>query len=676
MASPRGYTLVIAEKPRAAAKIAAALGLKSRSRLYGIPYWKGVFMGRKMIVAPAAGHLFSLRAKKYGYPVFEYEWVPRWEVEKGSSYLKKFFAALKKLSSGASEFINACDFDIEGSVIGFMIIKFFGDVRRARRVKFSSLTRDELRRAFMNIQPLDSLMVEAGLCRHELDWIWGINVSRALMDFYRQIIKKRIVLSAGRVQSPTLVEALRRQIERETFVPEISYNISVHVVINGKKYKVDNAFPPLKTKQAAFEAARRLRNIGKLIVTKKEKGIKQLRPLPPFNLPDLQLEASRVAGISPAETLRIAESLYLDSLISYPRTNSQKLPKGLDNRRIISSLSGLKYYRDYCSNLLLKSSLVPVQGKKDDPAHPAIYPTGYPPRKQLSRKEWVIYDLIVRRYLASFGDPAIIATVRYVLEGGSFRFVLTGQRLNRTGWLQIYKFVNVVDKEVPELEEGAEIEISSVRVTKQYSKPPPKYTKSTLLKWMESVGIGTEATRAEILEVLFRRGYLKSGKGGIEVTDLGLSVATILRNLFSEIISVELTRSFEGKLKLVSVGRESREKVVNEAQEVLKPKLEHVKQLVNESRTRNEDARILELAGKGIAGKKCVVCHRLGEYVRNGVLMCDLHAKAYDNIRKSYEIWKERSGISYEEYLSELAKLKSLGKYSREVVNYLLSLRT
>ncbi|MFN3268598.1 MAG: DNA topoisomerase, partial [Zestosphaera sp.] len=200
-----GYVLVIAEKPKAADKIAVALNLSTRKVVDGVRVWKGFFNGRRFLVAPAVGHLFSLDTEERDFPVFTYRWVPRWLVEKKSRYARKYYEVLKKLARGASEYVNACDYDIEGSVIGYLIIKNFGDLSRSRRAKFSSLTREELVNAFKNLQPLDVRMVEAGLCRHEIDWIWGINVSRALMSYYKKVFGNFKVLSAGRVQTPTLI---------------------------------------------------------------------------------------------------------------------------------------------------------------------------------------------------------------------------------------------------------------------------------------------------------------------------------------------------------------------------------------------------------------------------------------------------------------------------------------
>ncbi len=662
-----GYTLVIAEKPKAAAKIATALGLNRKGRINGIPFWHGYFNGEYYVVVPAAGHLFSLKPLGSGYPIFSYEWAPRWEVERESKFLKKFFHAISVFAEKASKYVNACDYDIEGSVIGYLIISKICSSSNALRAKFSSLTKEELVKAFKNLKPLDVEMIEAGLCRHELDWIWGINVSRALMDIFKTALKRHIILSAGRVQTPTLVEVINREVEREAFVPEIWFTVSVTIDIDGRKYKVENCFQAPQSKELAEKLASEIRGTGYLIVRNVARDLRSLRPPPPFNLPDLQVEAARSYGISPSETLRIAENLYLESLISYPRTNSQRLPPTLDNRRIINSLSRISRYNTYCKELLGRGELTPTQGSKADPAHPAIYPTGYLPKRKLTRKEELIYDLIVRRYLASFYNNALISTLRIelTLPKTNLSFSLTGQRIIRREWLKVYGFIKIRESELPKLEVGDVVRIDQVRVVKGYSKPPKLYTKSSLLRWMENVGIGTEATRADIIETLFKRGYLVSRGGGIRVTDLGIKVAMILQKVFKELTEVSLTREFEEKLSAVKSGKVRREEVVTEARKVLEPRLIRVKELVR----LNGGEGLRELLG---GSDSCSICGNASRYIVNNLRLCDLHFKAYKSVISKYRVWRERSGVNFTEYLKAIIKLPSTGRLSKEVAEYLL----
>ncbi|MEO3993760.1 MAG: DNA topoisomerase I [Desulfurococcaceae archaeon TW002] len=664
------YVLVIAEKPKAADKIAAALNLSTRRVVDGVRVWEGFFNGRRFLVAPAVGHLFSLDTEETGFPVFTYRWVPKWLVEKKSRYARKYYEALKNLARGASEYVNACDYDIEGSVIGYLIIKNFGDLNRSRRAKFSSLTQEELVSAFKNLQPLDVRMVEAGLCRHEIDWIWGINVSRALMSYYKKVFSNFKVLSAGRVQTPTLIEVFRKHVERESFVPELKFSIFMKLRIGNEELSVRSDFGRDLSEEEANSLRLTIKKVGKARVVDVKSRTEILKPPPPFNLPDLQYEAYRTAKISPAETLNIAESLYLDQLISYPRTNSQKLPKTLNHRAILRNLSTLQTYREYVSELLKKSLLTPVEGVKDDPAHPAIYPTGYLSKEALKNKEWLIYDLIVRRYLASLSDEALLRTSTYVLKILDFELTITSQELIREGWFRIYNYRKISTSKKFSLRLGEEVPILDVKVVKTYSKPPATYTKSSLLEWMERSGIGTEATRAEIIETLFKRGYLKQTASGVDITELGSIVSTISANLFSELSSVQLTREVEEKLNKIIVGEFSRDDVVKEVISVLRPRLINVKKLLESDESINELRR---LAGLNDGGSSCVLCQRLAEFTYDGLRLCVFHGRAYEELKKTYEVWSRKTKISFSEFLNVVSTLRPSGRYVKEVAKLLLT---
>ncbi len=666
----RGYTLIIAEKPRAAAKIALALGLSKRYRLYGIPYWVGRVGNRAVVVAGVAGHLYTLSTKERGYPTINYEWIPRWYGDRNSKHLTNYFKLISSLARGAIEFINACDYDIEGSVIGYMIISKVGDLSKAKRMKFSSLTPDELRRAFNNLMPLDWNMIEAGLCRHELDWLWGINVSRALSEVFRKMYNERLILSAGRVQSPTLVEVVDSYVARATFVPDVKFSIRVNVRFNGKDYTLKNDFGYFDNIDIAKTVCDEIRRKGAIEVVDKVVSDEAIDPPPPFNLPDLQYEASRIYGYSPYKTLSVAEDLYLDSLISYPRTNSQKLPRGLDNRAIISSLGRIEEYRVLANELLNRKVLIPCEGDKDDPAHPAIYPTGYIPSRKLGPERMRLYDLIVRRYLASFADKSLVRKISYVLRfNDRLKFSLNGLNLISPGWIKFYPFYHIITKDVPPLKVGDVIEVSEVKLISVYSKAPSRYTKASLLRWMESVGIGTEATRAEIIETLFRRKYLKSSSKYIEVTDLGFYVAKIIKKFFNDLSNVELTRKFEELMNNIVMGRASRKEVVLNAKEFIRTNLSKFKAFID-GMDRNSIIGLLDMSVES----KCNVCGNFAHKLVDGIWLCEYHYLAYKNIKDKYVVWRSRLGIEWSNYLARISRLPSTGKYCKEVAKYLVGL--
>jgi len=667
---PRKYVLVIAEKPKAALKIAQALSKAKpvKHRMYGVPYWVVYHSEIPYIIASAAGHLFALTTSEHGFPVFKYYWVPAWAVDKEAKYTRPYYLVLKNLCRHAIAFINACDYDIEGSVIGYLVIREFGDLSRAYRAKFSTLTSQDLRQAFRSLSKgLDMSMVEAGLCRHELDWIWGINVSRALMYAVKIATGKRIILSAGRVQSPTLVEVVNTEKQRNLFIPTPIFNINVNIAIGGRTYTLEYLGKPFTRKKEAEEVLKEIKKEKWAIVENVKYEVEKIKPPPPFNLGDLQAEASKIYGFSPLKTQELAEQLYLDALISYPRTNSQKLPLSIGYETIMLKLKENSEYRNYVENLLRESRgiLKPHEGVKTDPAHPAIYPTGLRPRK-LNVEQQKIYDLIVKRFLATFSTDAILHSITVYLRISRFKFKLKLRRLHLKGWLKYYPFLNINYVEnLPFIGKGQKLPIVKAKVLTTYSRYGKSYDKTSLLKWMESVNIGTESTRARIIENLFSRRYLKTVRGKIEVTPLGYAVSEILEKYFKDLTSVELTRKFEKMLNDIRRGRMKRENVVLESKNILS-------KILLEFKAKAAEKAGIEL-GKSLkyipVENKCIICE--GEVVN--MKLCKNHLEALENLFKQYKVWVYAYGsIPWREYLKKVFSLNVSGKWIREVAKGIL----
>ncbi len=657
-----GYTVIIAEKPKAGEKIAKALGVPVKCSYNGIPYWVMSINGRKVVVVSSAGHIFEPHTDIKGFPVFEFVWKPIWEVDPKASYLKKFYDVLRYVVPKASEFISACDYDIEGSVICYKIIEALGDPRKAKRMKFSTLTPEDIRRAYAKLHPLDIDMVEAGLARRELDWLWGINVSRALMYALKTYTGKSVILSAGRVQSPTLVEASRRWEELNLHAPKPS--ISVHLLVRtrkGDRFKVYPLSWSPRNRIEAEEVRRRLRSLGELRVLNVVEEREYLSPPPAFNLGDLQHEAARIYKFSPMKTQKIAEDLYLEALISYPRTNSQKLPPTINYASILKSLEGVREYSSLVKSLLeeTRGILKPVQGKADDPAHPAIYPTGEKP-KGLSKEHWLIYDLIVRRFLATFSHEAIVSRVKVILVDADGRnFEASGLSIVKEGWMTYYPFLKPQENVIPKLTDKT-VEIEDVKVRITWSKPSIRITKDSLLKWMESVEIGTESTRARIIETLYKRGYIEQeGK----VTDLGYTVTRIILELFPELATPELTREFERKLEDIRYGRRSRESVKIEAIKTLETLLSNYKKRLEEVGYKLALALNIKPPQR-----PCRVCGREASITLGNVRLCNYHSEALGRLREAIKIISETLNVSEHEALVILAsRRRSTGKWVLEL---------
>ncbi|MGC9105647.1 MAG: DNA topoisomerase I [Thermoprotei archaeon] len=652
----RGYTLVIAEKPKSAKKIAEALAKTFREcKKNGVRYWVFTKEGQTYVVASAAGHLFGLDGPS-GFPVFEAEWKPLWEIDKKSYYTRKYFEVLKSLAGKASKFVNACDYDVEGSVIGYMIIKYLGGTSNYLRAKFSSLTKQELESSFRNLRGPDYEMVNAGIARHKVDWLWGINVSRALMASLESVTKRRLILSAGRVQSPLLQEVVDSAFKRLAFVPLPKFRIELVITIAGQEIKasLDREFENLNDVNRVKETL-----VGSKVRVVEVNDEESVIPRPtPFNLGDLQEEAGRVLKLSPYRTERIAESLYLDGLISYPRTNSQKLPKGLNVHGILEGLRSTFSGLVDLTYKLNKGNPIPREGEKEDPAHPAIYPTGEKPRG-LSKVEYRLFELVVRRFLAtvSVDAKALTRIVTLKAETGD-KIELRFRKVTFKGWLLIYPYrsVDETDKFL-EVRKGDEGLIKKAEVKIVLSKPPELYSRVGLLRWMESAEIGTEATRGRIIETLFERKYVKVNGGKVWPTPLGIAVSKVLKEYFGHLTSVELTRKLEKDLDDIRRGKRTVTEVERETIDLLKELFDEY------NKYKLKVGETLASYLNFTATKKCKLCE-LPEYSSG---LCELHHTAKLNLEKALELWEER-GIERKKALSILLRSKSVGKYVKDLM--------
>jgi DNA topoisomerase-1 len=664
------YTAVVAEKPKAAEKIALALGKPVKCRYQGIPYWVLWKNGERIIIVPSAGHLFGPHTSMRGFPVYSFEWKPLYEFDKNAKYTYKFYRLMEWILPRASLYINACDYDIEGSVIGYTIIEWFGDIRRYKRMKFSSLSPVELRRAFYKLEEPDTLLVEAGKARNEIDWLWGINVSRALMHAVRNATGQRIILSAGRVQSPTIVEAARRWEEINLAVPLPVFTITILLEHEGIEFP---AYPHEWRPTTILEArslVQWLRKERYLTVKYSRAQKTTVRPPPAFNLGDLQKEAARLYKFSPMKTQSIAEDLYLEALISYPRTNSQKLPPTIDYGDIIRKLTYNPQLGGVAKRLLMETGgvLKPVQGAKDDPAHPAIHPTGELPKKPLDRDHWLIYDLIVRRFLAAFAKQAVVNRISIMLEDSKGRlYSAKGIVIEREGWYYYYPYLKPGETEVPIVREGSKVWIQNASYKKTWQRNTPSLSKTSLLAWMENVKIGTEATRARIIETLFKRKYLESRGGKTVVTDLGMMVATIIKELFPALAEPKLTRELEEKLELIRAGKETRKNVVKTTITVLDKLLEEYRQKL---------PRVGEKLAISIGLKepkaKCPICGRESD-PRSPYGLCQYHQRAVMKLEEYAREIARRLNVSEKEAIIAVSKLKgNAGKWIIEAARFML----
>jgi len=578
------YELIITEKPDAAQRIASALDVKGKAKKMednGVPYYVAK-RDREIVVVPALGHLYTVAQERGGrnyYPVFSFRWVPRHVAERGAKKIRTWLETISKLANKADTFIDACDYDIEGSIIGYCILKYACDNKEktSKRMKYSTLTKKELEKSYAELLPhIDFVLIEAGRTRHEIDWLYGVNLSRALTIAARDWSGKYATLSTGRVQGPTLKFIVAREKEIRSFVPTPYWEILAEAEIDGSVLQVEYEKKIIETKSEADAVLNACKakdgQVEKIDVRK----FKQKPPVP-FDLGALQSEAYGLFGYTPRRTSNIAQRLYLEALISYPRTSSQKLPRAINYKAILKNLSKAPEYKKLTAKLLAKPKLKPREGKKEDPAHPAIYTTGNLPERVLDSSERKVFDLIARRFMAVFGEPAIRQSMKVYINVNGNRFYLRGRRILKRGWLRFYgPYVRSEEVLLPPIEEGQAIKVRKVISEDKFTKPLSRYNPGSVLKKMEEAGIGTKATRANIIQTLYDRKYVRDER--IVVTNLGFEVLDVLEKYCPAVLSIGLTRELEQRMDRIQANSEKRENVLVDAIEILKPVIEKLKE--------------------------------------------------------------------------------------------------
>jgi len=566
------HEVIICEKPKSSEKIAQALSPHAEKKTYKkVAYWEFEEKGKKTTVLSAVGHLYSLKPlNPKNEHFFDLEWIPLYDIDKKKAYVKDYVNAIKKFGTGADIFIHACDYDIEGTLIGYNALKYIcGDksVENALRMKFSTLTKQDVLNAYQKPIDLDFNQVDSGIARHVLDFIFGVNISKALMKSVRESTSRFIKLSAGRVQTPTLSILVDREKEIREFVPVpywmIKALIEEGIVADSKKGKIwdkkeaEAVLANCKGNDAVVD------NINVLNTTKK--------PPFPFDLGSLQSEAYGVFGFSPKRTQQIAQNLYSEGYTSYPRTSSQKLPKSIGYEGILEKLSKDSTFKKQINKL--PTPLKPNEGKKKDEAHPSIHPTGVLPKK-LSTDDRKLYELIVYRFISVFGEDATLETMKTELKIGEEDFLFRRKRISYRGWLEHYPFRKVENDEFPDIKKGDLLKVKKILSEEKETKPPARYNEASLIRELEKRGLGTKSTRADIIAILYDRKYIYGKQ--ITVNQLGENIIDTLREYSPQITSEELTRQFENELQEIMAAEITKEKVIDDAKEEVISILEDV----------------------------------------------------------------------------------------------------
>ena len=360
---------------------------------------------------------------------------------------------------------------------------------------------------------------------------------------------------------------VEKEKEVQAFKPEPFWRLSFQGKYKSSPleawHKEDKIFDEAKVKKILAK----IKNEKEALIQDVNKAIRNQSPPTPFNLTDLQSESYALFKITPKETLAIAQSLYLAGVTSYPRTSSQQLDPKLGFKKILSDLAKQSHYQHLAQELLKEKELKPNNGNKTDPAHPAIYPTGHVPGN-LKPRDQRVYDLIVKRFMATFAKPAVRETMTVTFDVKGEQFITKGTRTLEENWHKFYKpYLKVEDITLPEMKKDEKAHIIKIEKHDEETQPPARYNQSSIIKELEKRNLGTKATRAEILDTLFRRGYAEGVK--ITVTQLGMETDKILEKYAPTIVDEKLTADFEEDMEKIREGKQKPEAVLEKAKKFL-----------------------------------------------------------------------------------------------------------
>lgn len=568
--------LVIAEKPSVAQSIAAVLGATQRK--------DGYLEGNEYLVSWCVGHLVELAQpesyeeawKKWSYeslPIIPQEW--QHEVK---SDTKAQYQILKKLmhDDRVDAVVCATDAGREGELIFRLTYNMAGCRKPMKRLWISSMEESAIRDGFHNLRPgsdYDNLYKSA-LCRQEADWLVGINGTRLFTVLYGGK-----ALKVGRVQTPTLAMLVDRESKIMNFKKEAYY--MAHIMGNG----LDAVSEHISDKTEADRIAETCEN-GQALVTSVVKEEKWVAPPKLYDLTTLQRDANRLFGFTAKQTLEYTQSLYEKKLVTYPRTDSQYLSDDMEGtaKNVIEAIFNSLLFEQ---NIMFNPDIKRILNSKKVTDHHAIIPTMEIIKQDLKaipESEMKILSLCANRLLCATGEKHIYNSTKAVITCNNTVFKVSGKEVWKNGWKEFEDFFKnsyktaedksdaEEEKKLPELREGMMIAVEQTKVSEHFTQPLKHYTEDSLLSAMERAGVedmgdeverkglGTPATRADIIENLVKDGFVKREKKQMIPTEDGMKLITILPDVVK---SPKLTADWENELTLVSKGEVAAEQFMS-----------------------------------------------------------------------------------------------------------------
>ena len=604
--------LVIAEKPSVARDIARVLGCGKKNNSY--------MEGKDYVVTWALGHLVTLAdPEEYGeqYKTWRLDTLPmlpdRWKLVVIRQTSKQYHAVKEQIfRKDISDIIIATDAGREGELVARWILEKAGNKKPLKRLWISSVTDKAIREGFSHLRPGKDYenLYHAAVARAEADWEVGINATRALTCKYNA------QLSCGRVQTPTLAMIASREEEIKKFIPKPYYGLravakGISFIWTDAKNNSGRTFDKSRIESIYKNAAQKIR------ITKVKKKTKKTFSPALYDLTALQREANQRYGYSAKQTLNIMQRLYENhKVLTYPRTDSRYLTTdmtGTLKERLKACAVGP--YRKAASRLSMheiKADKSFVNNAKVSDHHAIIPTEQFVQLEHMSNEERKIYDLVVRRFLAVLSPACEYEEISLTGMIGKETFRAKGSRILKTGWREIYDAdwedlededtadtsgstgsSSLTDTTWPDVSEGTELPVTSLSITEGKTKPPAYFTEGTLIAAMENParymqhkdqtlaralgetgGLGTVATRADIIEKLFGSFLMEKKGAEIHITSKGKQLLSLVP---PDLKSPELTAQWELRLKSIAQGKESQNKFMAEIENYTKSLISQIK---------------------------------------------------------------------------------------------------
>ena len=558
--------LIITEKANAARRISTILsdGKSKSSTSGGVTVISFEAGGDDYDVVSLRGHIIELDyPKEYndwgGTSPVDLVYAPQVKTVRVKSILNM----IKDLASKADEIIIATDYDREGELIGMEPVREAGAaLEKVRRAKFSALTKGEVENAFANLADPDKKLADAAEARQIIDLAWGAVLTRLISLSSGQVGKN--FMSVGRVQSPTLKLLVDRHEEIESFVPKPFWEIVGKFGILAFKGSHDsNPFWDKDEAEAILSVVTDYKEgtVKSFEVTQKE----EYRPAP-FDTTQMQVEANKI-GIPPTTAMKLAEDLYTGGYISYPRTENTEYPKTLNLRSVLEKLKDGDF-KSEAEEILSQEKIIPSKGKRRTTDHPPIYPTAGATADKMKGDKWKLYELIVRRFLATVAPNAESEITKCVIDVGGENFNAEGYVLKKKGWKKYYgKYMKSNDSKLPALKVGDTVDIRSMSVVESETKPPYRYNQGSLIQEMDRLQLGTKSTRHDIIGKLYSRNYVQGNY--MIPTPSGIALTKALENHGGGITEPDMTAKLESDMLKIMDGERTLDSVVTESQDML-----------------------------------------------------------------------------------------------------------